>query len=100
MPLVSSFFGIQIYIYYRDHGLPHYHAFYQGFEATILISNGHLLAGELPLSVCRILVIMSLCNAGGWHNLVKLFLKSPEQTNEKNHLRGSPKRSHSHLHSV
>jgi hypothetical protein len=55
MPLVSSFFGIRIYTYYRDHGLPHYHAFYQGFEATVLISNGHLLAGELPISVCRIL---------------------------------------------
>lgn len=55
MPLVSTFFGIHVYIYYRDHGNPHYHALYQGFEGVIDIQSGRLMKGSLPPSVCRLL---------------------------------------------
>jgi hypothetical protein len=35
MPLISSFYGILVYIYYRDHNPPHIHAKYNEFEAII-----------------------------------------------------------------
>lgn len=30
MPVISSFFGIIIRMYYQEHGIPHFHAEYQG----------------------------------------------------------------------
>jgi hypothetical protein len=30
MPVISTFFGIVIRMFYREHGLPHFHAEYQG----------------------------------------------------------------------
>lgn len=47
MPVISTFFGIVIRMFYRDHGIPHFHAEYQGQQATFTF-DGNLLAGELP----------------------------------------------------
>ena len=48
MPCVSRFYGISIYIYFRDHAPPHFHAFYGEFEAVVEIATGAIVAGELP----------------------------------------------------
>ena len=37
-----------IYMYYRDHGIPHFHAIYAGQEAVISIQGLRLLEGRLP----------------------------------------------------
>ena len=39
MPKISEFFGIAIYVYWRDHGPPHFHAVYAGDEAAITIED-------------------------------------------------------------
>ncbi len=48
MPTVSSFYGIAIRFYHRDHGVPHFHAFYGGHSASISIESFELLDGWLP----------------------------------------------------
>jgi hypothetical protein len=48
MPQVSRFYGISIYLYYRDHPPPHFHAIYGEFEATIDIATGQLATGAMP----------------------------------------------------
>jgi hypothetical protein len=48
LPRISAFYGIAIYMYYRDHAPPHFHAFYGEFEATMSIETGDLLEGRLP----------------------------------------------------
>ncbi|MBI5400060.1 DUF4160 domain-containing protein [Candidatus Saganbacteria bacterium] len=48
MPKISEFFGISIYIYYREHFPPHFHAIYGGEEALISIENFSLISGKLP----------------------------------------------------
>ncbi len=48
MPTISSFFGIIVQMYWRDHAPPHVHAFYQGQEALFRISDGRLIAGSVP----------------------------------------------------
>ena len=48
MPRLSEFFGISIYIYWGDHGPPHFHARYSGLKASIAIEELSLLAGSLP----------------------------------------------------
>lgn len=46
MPVISTFFGIVIRMYYREHGVPHFHAEYQGQQASFTF-DGDLLAGSL-----------------------------------------------------
>lgn len=48
MPLISSFFGILIYMYYNDHNPPHFHVKYGEFMGVISIENFGLLEGNLP----------------------------------------------------
>ena len=48
MPRISYFYGIAIYMYYRDHAPPHFHAEYAEHEARITISNLAILSGKLP----------------------------------------------------
>ena len=48
MPRLSQFYGIAIYMYYRDHAPPHFHAIYGEDEAAVEIATGTILAGGLP----------------------------------------------------
>ena len=42
MPVISRFFGIIIYMYWKDHGPPHFHARYQDQEITMEIRTGKI----------------------------------------------------------
>ncbi len=48
MPRISEFYGIAIYMYYRDHPPPHFHAIYGEFDAEFSISTAEIVQGELP----------------------------------------------------
>ena len=48
MPRLSQFYGIAIYMYYRDHAPPHFHAIYGEHEAVVQIASGMVLASRLP----------------------------------------------------
>ncbi len=48
MPRLSQFYGIAIYMYYRDHAPPHFHAIYGDHEALFEIATGKVIAGKLP----------------------------------------------------
>ena len=48
MPRISQFYGIAVYLYYRDHAPPHFHAIYAEDEAAVLIATGDILDGHLP----------------------------------------------------
>lgn len=37
MPRIAEFYGIVIYMYHREHGVPHFHAVYGEHEAVIAI---------------------------------------------------------------
>jgi hypothetical protein len=47
MPKISEFFGIVIYVFYRDHAPPHFHARYSGEEALITIDDLSVMGGRL-----------------------------------------------------
>jgi hypothetical protein len=40
LPIISRFFGVVIYMYWKDHAPAHFHAKYQGEEAVIEIETG------------------------------------------------------------
>ena len=48
MPRISGFYGIAIYMYYRDHAPPHFHAIYGDYEAEIEIASAGVIVGHLP----------------------------------------------------
>lgn len=54
MPRLSYFYGIAIYIYYEDHGPPHFHARYGEHRARFVIPSGELLDGVLPQRARRL----------------------------------------------
>ena len=48
MPTISSFYGILIQIFWREHGPPHFHALYAEHEALIEIRTLEVLQGAVP----------------------------------------------------
>lgn len=48
MPRLSEFRGIVITMYYREHGIPHFHARYAGRDASVAIDTLDVLEGSLP----------------------------------------------------
>ncbi len=57
MPIISMFYGIIIRLYLLDnkqHALPHIHAKYAEFEASISIEEGEILCGNLPKKQLRL----------------------------------------------
>jgi hypothetical protein len=55
VPVVSKFFGIIVTINYREHGPPHFHAWYSGLKGTIDIADG-AVRGNLPRRVVTLLL--------------------------------------------
>jgi Domain of unknown function (DUF4160) len=48
MPRICQFYGIAIYMYYRDHAPPHFHALYGEYEAEVNIATAAVVEGRLP----------------------------------------------------
>jgi len=54
VPRLSAFYGLVVYMYWRDHGPPHFHVEYGEEEALIVIADGHVYAGSLPRRALRL----------------------------------------------
>ena len=54
MPEISRFYGVVIYMFFNDHNPPHFRVKYSEFEANILIENGTILNGDLPVSKLKL----------------------------------------------
>lgn len=53
---ISSFLGIIIRMFYRDHNPPHFHAVYSEHEALIDIMKLELYRGHLPPRVLGLVI--------------------------------------------
>lgn len=54
MPEISRFFGIIIRMFVNEHGVPHFHAYYQGDDVSIAIKTGEILKGSLSPRALRL----------------------------------------------
>lgn len=54
MPEISRFYGIVVKMFFNDHNPPYFKVEYGGFEANILIENGNILNGDLPISKLKL----------------------------------------------
>jgi hypothetical protein len=55
MPIISTFFGIIIRMFYQEDRPPHFHAEYQGQQAAFDF-DGDLVAGDLRSGVAKRLI--------------------------------------------
>ena len=55
-PRISEFFGIEIYLYWNDHNPPHFHVKYSDYNAYISIENPHIIEGNLPRKVEKLVL--------------------------------------------
>jgi hypothetical protein len=55
MPIVSTFFGIIIRMYYGDHRPPHFHVEFQGEKASFTF-DGEVLAGSISSKTAKRLI--------------------------------------------
>jgi len=55
MPIISTFFGIIIRMFFDDHAPPHFHAEYQGEQATFDFS-GQIVVGSIRSATARKLI--------------------------------------------
>ena len=53
MPEISKFYGIIIYMYIDDHNPPHFHVWYDDYQAEITIKDG-VVTGSLPRRALRL----------------------------------------------
>lgn len=56
MPVISSFYGILIQMFWNDHPPPHFHARYGSYAARINIENAAIISGSLPRTAERLVL--------------------------------------------
>ena len=57
MPSISMFYGIIVYLYFKDnnqHSKPHIHVRVQDKEVIIAIPNGEVIEGNIPTSKMKL----------------------------------------------
>jgi len=73
MPRIAFFFGISIYMYMDDHGVPHCHAVYGDYAGAFGLTDGVLLAGQMPPAQAKKIKTFILDNQNEllekWHEL-------------------------------
>jgi len=47
MPEICRFYGIIIFMNFKDHDPPHFHAWYGDYKILVTIEN-HIVKGEMP----------------------------------------------------
>lgn len=53
MPEISKFYGIIIFMYIDDHNPPHFHVWYEDYQAIVTIQDG-IITGSLPRRALRL----------------------------------------------
>ena len=48
MPIIARFYGILIKMYFKEHGVPHFHAIYGEFNGVYDIQSCEIIEGDLP----------------------------------------------------
>lgn len=48
MPIISRFYGILVKMYFREHGVPHFHVIYNEYNGVFEIETLKMIEGDLP----------------------------------------------------
>ncbi len=81
MPEISRFYGIIVYMFFNDHNPPHFKVKYGEFIANIVIENGNILNGDLPISKLKLVAawaeihkeeLLKMWNSKNFHKIEPL----------------------------
>ncbi len=48
MPIIARFYGILIKMYFKEHGVPHFHALYGEYNGVFELDAMEMIEGDLP----------------------------------------------------
>ena len=54
MPVIARFYGILIKMYFREHGIPHFHAIYAEYNGVFDVETLEMIEGDLPQRAQRL----------------------------------------------
>ena len=54
MPTIAFFYGIAVQMFFNEHNPPHFQVRYGNTRAVVRISDGRIIAGELPPTAQRL----------------------------------------------
>ena len=55
MPVIARFYGILIKMYFREHGVPHFHALYGEHNGVFEVDTLDMIEGDLPKRAQRLI---------------------------------------------
>lgn len=56
MPVIARFYGILIKMYFREHGIPHFHAIYGEYNGVFDLDTLEMMEGDLPNRAKRLVI--------------------------------------------
>jgi hypothetical protein len=56
MPVIARFYGILIKMYFKEHGIPHFHAIYGEFNGVFDVKTLEMIEGDLPSRAQRLVL--------------------------------------------
>ncbi len=54
MPVIARFYGVAIRMYFKEHGVPHFHAIYGEHVGVFVIETLEMIEGSLPQRAQRL----------------------------------------------
>jgi hypothetical protein len=48
MPVIARFYGILVKMYFKEHGVPHFHAIYGEYNGVFDIKTREIIEGDMP----------------------------------------------------
>jgi len=54
MPVIARFYGIAVKMYFREHGVPHFHAVYGESNGVFDVESLEMIEGDLPARAQRL----------------------------------------------
>ena len=55
MPVIARFYGILIKMYFREHGIAHFHALYGEYNGVFDLATLEMMEGDLPVRAQRLI---------------------------------------------
>ena len=56
MPVIARFYGILVKMYFREHGVPHFHALYGEYVGVFEVTTLRMIEGDLPAREKRLVI--------------------------------------------
>ena len=56
MPIIARFYGILIKMYFKEHGIPHFHALYGEYNGVFELATLEMIEGDLPQRAVKMII--------------------------------------------